>query len=64
MKMPDIGTKEFAEKFEVKQANVARWCREGLIPNARQDAKGSPWHIPPDAVPPISNKRKSAKEEK
>lgn len=54
--MADIGTKEFANKFKVKQSNVSRWCREGKIPGATQDAKGSPWHIPIDAIPPYSKK--------
>lgn len=52
-----IGTKEFASQFGCKQETVTRWCREGRIPGANQDAPGSPWHIPKDAVPPIKNKR-------
>ena len=46
-----IGTREFAEKFGVTPATVSKWCREGKIPNCNQDGKGSPWHIPKDAVP-------------
>lgn len=47
--MADMGTKEAAEKWGVSQKSVAKWCREGKIPGATQDKKGSPWHIPPDA---------------
>ena len=47
-----IGTKEFAEKYGITQATVSKWCREGKIKNANQDSKGSPWHIPKDAIPP------------
>ena len=53
-----IGTKEFAERYGVDQGTVARWCREGKIANAYQDAPGSPWHIPEDAKPPVGYKRK------
>ena len=54
-----IGTREFAEKYGVTQATVSKWCREGKIPNCNQDGKGSPWHIPKDAVPPVGyNRRK------
>ena len=41
-----MGTKEAAEKLNVKPSTVSAWCREGRIPNAEQDAKGSPWRIP------------------
>lgn len=51
-----IGTREFAEKYGVMQATVSKWCREGKIPNCNQDGKGSPWHIPKDAVPPVGYK--------
>ena len=47
-----IGTREFAEKFGVTLATVSTWCREG------KDRKGSPWHIPKDAVPPVGYKRR------
>ena len=33
-----IGTKEFGIKFGYKQATVAKWCREGKIPGADQEA--------------------------
>ena len=44
--MEYMGTKETAEKLKVKQSTVSAWCREGRIPNAEQDAPGSPWRIP------------------
>ena len=44
--MEFMGTIEAAEKLNVKQSTVSAWCREGRIPNAEQDAKGSPWRIP------------------
>lgn len=47
-----MGTKEAATKWGVKQSTVSRWCREGKIDGAEQDAKGSPWHIPKDAKKP------------
>lgn len=53
-----MGTKEAAEKWGCTAATVSRWCREGKIPNANQDAPGSPWHIPKDAVAPESFKRR------
>ena len=53
-----LGTREFAEKYGVTQATVSKWCREGKIPNCNQDGKGSPWHIPKDAVPPVGHKRR------
>lgn len=53
-----IGTREFAEKYGVTQATVSKWCREGKIRNCNQDGKGSPWHIPKDAVPPVGYKQR------
>ena len=54
--MADMGTKEAAEKWGVSQAQVQKWCRDGKISNATQDKKGSPWHIPKDAIPPTIRK--------
>lgn len=54
----NVGTREFAEKYGVTQATVSKWCREGKIPNCNQDGKGSPWHIPKDAVPPVGYKQR------
>lgn len=53
-----IGTREFDEKYGVPMATVSKWCREGKIPDCNQDRKGSPWHIPKDAVPPAGYKRR------
>lgn len=47
-----MGTKEAAEKWGYTQATVSKWCRDGKIKDASQDAKGSPWHIPKDAECP------------
>lgn len=49
-----MGTKEASELWGIPQRKIAEWCRRGLIPDAEQDAKGSPWHIPKTAVCPIS----------
>lgn len=38
----DYGTKYYAELWGVTQKTVSRWCREGKIPGATQDHKGSP----------------------
>ena len=54
--MADMGTKEESEKWGVPQSLIQKWCREGKIPNATQDKKGSPWHIPKDTCPPYSHK--------
>ncbi len=53
-----MGTKEAAEKWGVTQSSVSKWCREGLIPNVNQDKKGSPWHIPKDAICPMTIKKR------
>ena len=45
-----IGTKEAARLWGVTQATVSKWCREGKIEGAEQDAKGSPWRIPKDTI--------------
>lgn len=56
--MADMGTKEASIKWGIPQEVIQRWCREGKIkPQPTQDAKGSPWHIPVDAIPPKYNKR-------
>ena len=44
--MEYMGTKEAAERLKVTPSTISAWCREGRIPNAEQDAKGSPWRIP------------------
>lgn len=48
-----IGTKEASKKWGVTQATISKWCREGKIPGAEHDAKGSPWRIPKDAKKPV-----------
>lgn len=50
--MADMGTKAASELWGYSQETIRKWCAEGLIPNATQDKKGSPWHIPVDAVCP------------
>lgn len=47
-----IGTKALAEIWGCKPSQIAQWCREGEIPGAEQDRKGSPWRIPVDALKP------------
>lgn len=47
-----MGTREASEKWGYSQSTISKWCREGLIKDATQDAPGSPWHIPKDAVCP------------
>ena len=48
--MPTFGTKEAAERLGVSQATVSMYCRKGILKNAEQDRKGSPWHIPENSV--------------
>lgn len=45
-----IGTKEAAKELRVLQATVSKLFREGKLPGATQDAKGSPWRIPVEAI--------------
>ena len=47
-----MGTKEASDQWGYTKATIAKWCRDGLIPNATQDGVGSPWHIPKDAKCP------------
>lgn len=54
----DIGTKEMAERWGVSIKTVSQWCRDGKIPGATQDKKGSPWHIPNNAKDPRGNTKK------
>lgn len=56
--MAEMGTKEAAEKWGVSQSLVQKWCRDGKIQNVTQDGKGSPWHIPKDAVPPAQRRKR------
>lgn len=54
-----MGTKEASEKWGYPQATISNWCRKGLIKDASQDKKGSPWHIPKDAECPRPIKMKA-----
>ena len=47
-----VGTKIKAEEWGVSQSQISKWCREGKIPGAEHDGKGSPWRIPIDAEKP------------
>ena len=47
-----MGTLEASQKWDVSQATISKWCRDGKIPGDEQDRKGSPWHIPKEAVCP------------
>lgn len=55
-----MGTFEASEKWGISQPTISKWCRENKIPGAEQDKKGSPWHIPKDAVCPKLIKKKEA----
>ena len=61
--MSDIGTKEAAERWGYTPDTIRKWCANGLIPNATHDGKGSPWHIPEDAVCPKKVKKKDVKKD-
>ncbi len=50
--LADMGTREASKKWGVSQKTVERWCRNRLIEGVTQDRKGSPWHIPKNAIPP------------
>ena len=53
-----MGTKEAAEKWGYTQATISSWCRQGIIENAEQDSKGSPWRIPINTECPKKEKGK------
>ena len=53
-----MGTREASERWGYSQATISIWCRKGVIADVNQDAPGSPWHIPKDAVCPKPIKRK------
>jgi hypothetical protein len=55
--MEFMGTKEAAEKWGYTQATISNWCRQGIINNAEQDSKGSPWRIPVNTKCPRKGKR-------
>ena len=56
-----MGTKEASEKWGVSQGTIAKWCREGKIPGAEQDAEGSPWRLRIDTECPEKTRRKRKK---
>lgn len=56
-----MGTKEAALLWGYEPSTISKWCRQGLITDATQDAPGSPWHIPKDAVCPKKMKKKEKK---
>ena len=55
-----MGTKEAARLWGYSQSTISKWCRNECIPGATQDGKGSPWHIPKNAIcpKPIKNQKK------
>ena len=56
--MEFMGTKEASEKWGVNSSTITRWCRDGRIEGAEQDAKGSPWRIPINVQCPTNKKLK------
>lgn len=56
--MEFMGTKQASIKWECPQYRVSEWCRKGLIKDAEQDKKGSPWRIPINAQCPETIKSK------
>lgn len=57
-----MSTAEFAEKYGCTIQTVERWCREGEIEGAYQNRPRGKWHIPKDAVPPKSFKKRKNKD--
>lgn len=57
--MADMGTKEASELWGYTPATIQKWCRQGLIRGATQDAPGSPWHIPKTASCPKKIKKEN-----
>lgn len=53
-----MGTKEASKLWGYPQNTISKWCRAGLIKNANQDGKGSPWHIPKDTECPRPIRKK------
>lgn len=45
-----MGTKEAAKELKLKQATISKYCREGKMLGATQDAEGSPWQIPLETI--------------
>ena len=57
-----MGTKEASALWGYTQATISAWCRKGLIKDASHDAKGSPWHIPKNALCPKKIKSRKGNE--
>lgn len=57
--MEYMGTTEASKQWGYTKATISKWCRDGLIKDAEQDKKGSPWRIPINATCP--KKIKNAK---
>ena len=49
-------TFEASQQRDAQQSTISMWCRDGKIPGIEHDKKGSPWHIPKDAVCPKTKK--------
>lgn len=56
--MADMGTRKAQELWGYSQETIRKWCEQGIILGATQDKKGSPWHIPANAVCPKPIKKK------
>ena len=50
--------KIFKVLYELKIKKGIEILMRVKIPNCNQDGKGSPWHIPKDAVPPVGYKQR------
>lgn len=48
-----LTTRQCAEKWNTDADNVAKWCREGVIPGAEHKGLGKRWFIPSDAMRPL-----------
>ena len=59
--MEYMGTKQASEKWGYSQSVITKWCREGLIKDAEQDKKGSPWRIPINAERPNQKNNQRSK---
>lgn len=59
--MEYFGTKEASKKLNVSISTLSRWCRQGKIQGAQQDAPGSPWRIPEDFIENYSTANSKSK---
>lgn len=55
--MADMGTREAADLWGVKQYKVQKYCRETNDSRITQDKKGSPYHIPRDYPNPFASSK-------